>query len=79
MINSIEAQRTRVLNVVCPACKAAIGALCTTQYYNAAGIQTNHTNIFHNERVVKAQTIAERAIDITERIRLHLNKEKHGT
>lgn len=75
-INNIEQERTRVLAVICPLCSAAAGALCTIKYYNGAGSGMRFTNIFHAERVVKAQTMAEKAMDLCTNIRLHLNKEK---
>ena len=77
-LNSIEKERERVLAVVCPFCSAAVGALCTYKCYNAAGLQTVFTNIFHAERITKAQTIAEKAMDLCTRIRTHLNKERRN-
>lgn len=53
-INNIESERRRVLAVWCPVCKSAIGQLCTQKINGSGGIQTKHTNIFHAERIVKA-------------------------
>lgn len=77
-INNIEKARQRILQVVCPYCKAAVTALCQETYWNAAGKQTRFTNIFHAERIAKAQTIAERARDFTDRIRVRLNAENQA-
>ena len=73
VINSIEGARTRVLAVVCPLCNAAVKALCTEKVIDAGGLQTKFTDIFHAERIIKAQTLAERAMDMTNNIRSYLN------
>jgi glutaredoxin len=72
---SIINERERVLNVVCPYCKAAVKALCTEKYFNAAGVQTRETNIFHAERIFKAQTLHERCMDTAKQIQDYLNKK----
>jgi len=66
--------KARVLNVSCPICNAAIKAQCTIQRFNAAGLQTQFTFAFHVERVEKAQTLAEKALDMCHRIQVYLNQ-----
>jgi hypothetical protein len=75
-LNSIEQERLRVMGVVCPRCLAAPNQLCTQKYYNSAGVQTKETNIFHAERVVKAQTLAERALDTCKQIQQYLDTKE---
>jgi len=70
----IQEHRIRVINVSCPACLAAIGAQCTLQRFNAAGLQTQFTYAFHAERIVKAQTLAEKALDMCHQIQVYLSQ-----
>lgn len=73
-LNNIEQARQRVLNIVCPFCNAAATQLCIEKITNAAGIQSRHTNIFHAERIAKAQDLSEKALDFTKKIQQHLNE-----
>jgi hypothetical protein len=71
---SIQNERERALSVVCPYCFAAKGALCTTKIYSGAGTGTTFTNIFHAERIYKAQKSGERALDGAVQIQRLLDK-----
>lgn len=73
VINSIEGARARVLAVICPLCTASVGALCTEKIIDAGGLQTKFTNLFHIERIIKAETTSERAMRMVEDVRKYLN------
>lgn len=78
LINSIEAGRARVLAVACPRCNAAPTSLCYNKVIDSGGVQNKHTNLFHEERIVKAQNMTERALDFTHRIRQYLNSKSRA-